>query len=223
MDWNAIDRREILRYLGYGQKDADASTWESIQQCLHELENAVRPSSRWAVFDVVHGSQGIELPQCGMVLEGQSIASHLQGCDKAVLLAATLSAQADRLIRSTQACDMAKGLIMDCCATAAIERVCDEAEEDIRSSLTGKYFTFRFSPGYGDLPITLQKKFLAVLDAPRKIGLCATDTSLLTPRKSVTAVIGVSDRPVAPQRRGCGACNLNKTCQFRKRGAHCGV
>lgn len=223
MNWDSIDRREILRYLGYGQKEADAATLESVEQCLKELEKAVRPASRWAVFDIVHGPDKVGLPQCDMELPGQSIASHLEGCSKAVLLAATLSAQADRLIRCTQACDMAKGLIMDCCATAAIEAVCDETEEDIRNHFPGQYFTFRFSPGYGDLPITLQKKFLAVLDAPRKIGLCATDTSLLTPRKSVTAVIGVSNYPIAPQKRGCGTCNLRETCQFRKRGAHCGV
>nr|WP_317413215.1 methionine synthase [uncultured Solibaculum sp.] len=223
MNWDSIDRREILRYLGYGQKVPDTATSEKVEQCLKELGDAVHPMSRWAVFDIVHGLDKVKLPQCDMELSGQSIASHLEGCSKAVLLAATLSAGADRLIRCAQVCDMAKGLIMDCCATAAIEAVCDQAEEDIRTHFPGQYFTFRFSPGYGDLPITLQKRFLAVLDAPRKLGLCATDRSLLTPSKSVTAVIGVSNHPVAPQKRGCGACNLRETCQFRKRGAHCGV
>ncbi|HAS78352.1 MAG TPA: methionine synthase, partial [Ruminococcus sp.] len=64
--------------------------------------------------------------------------------------------------------------------------------------------------------------FVEVLDAPKRIGLCVTDTDMLTPKKSVTAVIGVSQKPLAPRRKGCQICSMREKCQFRKKGGHCG-
>ena len=82
--------------------------------------------------------------------------------------------------------------------------------------------TTRFSPGYGDYPIELQKSFLHILDAPRKIGLTANDSFLLTPVKSVTAIIGLSENPIERKKRGCAICNMNQSCIYRRNGEHCG-
>lgn len=82
--------------------------------------------------------------------------------------------------------------------------------------------TFRFSPGYGDYPIRLQPNFLKVLDAPRKIGLCTNETFLLTPTKSVTAIMGISKNEIEKKKRGCAVCSLKGSCRFRKAGSHCG-
>ena len=85
----------------------------------------------------------------------------------------------------------------------------------------GQFLTGRFSPGYGDYPIAVQNDLLRLLDAPRKIGLCATPTHLLTPRKSVTAVLGVAGHPVTGRRAGCANCALRERCAYRKEGKTC--
>ena len=85
----------------------------------------------------------------------------------------------------------------------------------------GKYLTGRFSPGYGDWDIAVQPLVAAALDTVRKAGLCVTDTNLMTPRKSVTALLGVSDHPVKGQLAGCGHCVLRTRCEYRKRGKTC--
>ena len=103
-----------------------------------------------------------------------------------------------------------------------IAQVANIGEELIVSENPTHYTTWRFSPGYGDYPIELQSDFLRLLDAPRKIGLCTNNNSILTPTKSVTAVMGLSENPVDRKRRGCQSCNLAKTCKFRKAGTHCG-
>ena len=118
--------------------------------------------------------------------------------------------------------DMAKAVIADAFAGAAVEQVMNEAEKLIKAEFPGKYFTWRYSPGYGDFPIEIQKQLLDVLDAPRKIGLCTSDSRMLAPVKSVTAVMGVSDAPLPARKRGCVTCNMRQRCQFRKRGLHCG-
>ena len=87
----------------------------------------------------------------------------------------------------------------------------------------GYFVTGRFSPGYGDLPIDLQRDLLALCDAPRRIGLSATPSNLLTPGKSVTALLGISAHPVSGRARGCGTCRLSADCPYRKRGTHCGA
>lgn len=86
-----------------------------------------------------------------------------------------------------------KALIIDACATTAVEELCDIVEEKIREETEEKRMkiTFRYSSGYGDFPIDIQNDFLRVLDAQKKIGLMLSEINLLFPRKSVTAIIGI--------------------------------
>ena len=84
------------------------------------------------------------------------------------------------------------------------------------------YLTDRFSPGYGDLPISLQDSFLRLVDAQKQIGLTVTTTHILTPRKSVTAIIGLANQPQNKRFRGCAYCSMFETCAFRKAGKTCG-
>ena len=72
------------------------------------------------------------------------------------------------------------------------------------------------------MPIGMQKDFCAILDTARKIGLTVTDSNILVPRKSVTAVIGISDIPVKKRSSGCENCSMFKNCNYRKDGKHCG-
>ena len=118
---------------------------------------------------------------------------------------------------------MAKAVVTDALASAAVEEVCALAESEIKSRSESGFFTWRYAPGYGDFDINIQKDFLSLLDAQKKIGLYTSgDTMLLTPIKSVTSVMGVSDTPLPPKKRGCITCNMKDSCAFRKRGSHCG-
>lgn len=87
----------------------------------------------------------------------------------------------------------------------------------------GCAFPFRFSPGYGDLPLSLQNDLLDLLDAPRRVGLTASASHILLPRKSVTAILGVADGPIEKTIRSCLGCPAHGSCQYRKSGGHCGI
>lgn len=214
------DEGEILRYLGC-RGPGDEGTLALVRRAIPLMEGAMAPRWVWRPLAISQEEGGVRL-EGGLLLPGRDLAAHLRGCDWAVLLAATLSAQTDALIRRTESRDMALALALDCCATTAIEWVCDQVEEEVHAAFPGRFFPFRFSPGYGDLPIELQAKLLDLLDAPRKIGLCATGTHILTPRKSVTALLGVCAREVEHTRRSCQSCPMGARCQFRKTGGHCG-
>jgi 5-methyltetrahydrofolate--homocysteine methyltransferase len=138
-------------------------------------------------------------------------------------MAATLGTKIEREIRMAQVSDMTKTIILDCCASTAIEQVCDKVQEDIEAEVkaSGGFITSRYSPGYGDMPIEQQKDFVALLDTHRKIGLTATKNNILTPRKSVTAVIGISKTMIKNTKRDCETCNFKDKCMYRKEGRSC--
>ena len=71
-------------------------------------------------------------------------------------MAATLSPGVDALLRRSQLSDLSRSLVLESCATAAIEEVCDRGEAIIRQRYPGRALTSRYSPGYGDLPVTVQ-------------------------------------------------------------------
>ena len=208
-----IPREEVLRYLGCPGTE-DPATLALVEGCSARLLAAARPKWTYRVFDLAVQTDGVRLV-CGLLLPGRDLAAHLRGCSRAALLATTLSAPVDALLRRAQAEDLAAAVALDCCATAAVEAVCDLAEAEIRVRFPGCSFPFRFSPGYGDLPIELQDPILRLLDAPRRVGLCATDRHILTPRKSVTAVLGISDGEISPQKRGCASCTFRDRCKFQ--------
>ena len=213
---------EALRYMGCPPEKADPATRTLAQSCADELLPVLRPRWAYRVFDVSEEEGGVRL-SCGLMLPGEDLKVHLAGCDRAVLFCATLGAGADGLIRRWESSDMARALALDCCAAAAVEQVCDQIEGELQGMFPGCHFPFRFSPGYGDLPITLQNQLLDLLDAPRRVGLTASASHILIPRKSVTAILGVSRRPVAQGARSCVSCPARAGCQYQKAGGHCGL
>ena len=216
-----IDIDRALVYMGSRGRDTSV-LMPLVNECAEKLAEIISPLYIYRLFPVKRSDKGIEVLGTDLILTGDSISEHLEGCDNCILLCATLSSGADRLIRHLEAYDMAKAFVTDCIASSAVEDVCDEAEEEIRQRLADKYLTWRYSPGYGDLPLDLQGTFLDVMNAPKRIGLNVTDSGMLVPSKSVTAVIGVSDHPVPAKRRGCLGCNMYENCTFRKGGYHYG-
>lgn len=206
-----INRQEALRYLGDGRVEMNSSMQALMDACEEELLSVAAPKYLY---------KEIQLGDSGLV-RGRSVAEHLKGCDRAVLLCVTIGAGVDRLIRTAQVEDMARAVVLDSMASAAVEQVCARLDDIIACEYPQLYLTWRFSPGYGDYPIELQKTFLDILDAPRKIGLCTNESCLLTPSKSVTAITGLCREPIERKRRGCSGCNMAKTCKFRKAGTRC--
>ncbi|MCH5192909.1 MAG: methionine synthase [Oscillospiraceae bacterium] len=216
-----INRDEAFRYMGLkGEISREIS--DMADECEKRLLEAAIPRYYWVYAEISEVSEdAVTLKGYKLVLRGRDISAHLKDCFGVALLCATLGEGVDRLLRTVQAEDMAKALMVDALASAAAEQVCDAAENEIRDRFPGKYTTWRFSPGYGDFPLECQGDFLAAVNAMRTVGVFLTAGGLLTPTKSVTAVVGLSDSPVPAKRRGCGSCSMRESCTFRKSGGHC--
>lgn len=213
---------EALRYMGCPPDQADPATRALAEDCAARLLEIARPRWTGREFSLGFEEDGVRL-ESGLLLPGEALKAHLTGCGRVVLFCATLGAEVDGAIRRAERVDMARALALDCCAAAAVEQVCDRIEEELHGRYPGCYFPFRFSPGYGDLPLTVQNELLDLLDAPRRVGLTASSSHILLPRKSVTALLGVADRPIEQHKRSCLACPGRESCQYRKAGGHCGI
>ncbi len=211
---------EALRYLGAAE--APEALRRQAAGEMEALRAQVRPRYVYRVWDLDFRWDGIALRGTGLVLRGTGAARMLETCDQAALLACTLGARFDLSLTALQARDMARAVIVDACGSALVEQGCGEAEAELSARFPGRYLTDRFSPGYGDLPLELQGDICAVLDAARRLGLTVTESLLLNPVKSVTAVIGLSDRPQMARIRGCASCQMRECCALRKGGKHCG-
>ncbi|MDR1334333.1 MAG: hypothetical protein LBJ71_03880 [Holosporaceae bacterium] len=204
--------REAVRYLGYGNgKNISPGIDSMVQKGLIEICATAEPRVMCRYFSV---------KECNFALHQQ---------EGLILMGATLGVSIDRLLNRTQIQNMAYALVLDSCATAAIEEICDNLEIDLTNIYAhrGRHLTNRFSPGYGSLPLSTQPKLLLLLDAERKIGLGTTQSFLLTPSKSVTAMMWVSqlqpelDRSPCKRHSSCNICNMRHTCNFRRREVPC--
>ena len=217
-----LDIMEALRYLGAGSSPPEVLR-RDVEQIAGQLTAAVRPRYAYRVFSTVHEERGVLLREAGILLTGRSAARMLAQCDQAVLLICTLGAGFETMLRAEQARDMARAVMLDACGSAWVESGCNAAEEELAARFPGRYLTDRFSPGYGDLPLALQPAICAALDAGRRVGVQVTDSFLMNPSKSVTAVIGLSDRPQQARIRGCAYCSMRETCTLRKGGKSCAL
>ncbi len=194
---------EALRYLGC-RGEPDEQTAALLRRGEKALRAEVNPSYCWLEA---------EKSALGDFICGNDIKKHLEGCERAVLFAATLGAQSERLIRRAEAENMAYAVVLDALASAMIEEFCDKCELEIKARVGG-HFTYRFSPGYGDYPLDLQGLFIRRLSADKRIGLTATSNSILIPRKSVTAIIGVSECGSGREKRSCATCSMRERCAY---------
>lgn len=212
-----LNDNEILMYLGYRGQDCSEELEEQIRQCRTRVMESARPRLVWR--RVPYRDSMAE----NLFLPGTDIRALLTDCREAVLMAATLGPDIDRLTRRYEVTDPADALIMDACASVAIENICNHFEEDLKEAVEGegKYLTDRFSPGYGDLPLNIQQDFCRVLNASRRIGLTVTESMLMVPCKSVTAILGIAETPQKHRESGCEVCSLFRTCEFRREGRTC--
>lgn len=209
----ALDRQETLRYLGAG------GTVDPALQAL--LDWAEQELLQQSVIRVA--ARQLPLNQLEPLLQGQDIKVHLKGCTRGLLLAVTLGAGLDAALRRALAVEPVYGVVLDAAASAYVEQAAQEWEQELRSQVAGQglYMTGRFSPGYGDWPLTVQPSFLQWMDASRQAGLSTSESCMLVPGKSVTALCGIADHPVQGQLAGCAHCALSETCTKRKEGNPC--
>lgn len=219
-----IPKEEVLRYLGYKAQNIDSTLDKIIDETIKESKSLILPRYVYAKYDKKSKEENLILEGTSLLLVGNDIKEHLKDSEEVILLAATIGNKIEKKISLYQRTNLTKALILDSCATTAVEELCDLIENKIKEEVhsENKGITFRYSPGYGDLPLSLQKPIIDTLKADKIIGLTTSDKHLLFPRKSVTAIIGIIEREQETNSKGCEVCKNYENCSFRKEGIRCG-
>ena len=181
-----VPTKDIILYSGCRQS-TDEMLCSLSEEALKELREAVNLKAVYTKVSVEFDGDLADFGFCKH--ESASIRKFLGGDCEAYIFAATLGIGADRLIARYSSILPSRAVITDGCATAFIECWCDYICKEIFRTQAQA----RFSPGYGDLPLSMQTDLLTHLNASLHIGLAMTDSFLLTPTKSVTAIVKVPD------------------------------
>lgn len=219
-----VNRDEVLRYLGFRGQIIDEKLEELIDECRETVVVKSDPKYVYGYFNIENNDEGILIKDTTLVLKGEDIKNHLKDCDKCALMVVTLGLNIEREIILNEKISLTKSIVLDSCATTYIEEVCDNIQNDIEqfAKKNNLNITSRYSPGYGDLSLDSQEKILSVTDASKRIGVTTTEHNILFPRKSVTAIIGLSKGKIQKTKRDCTKCNKYNDCVFRKGGSNCG-
>ncbi len=183
-----IDEREILRYAGY-RGEADAQTQALLSTCIRENETALT----YRVCYLVVEAQTLLQKWQG---ESKLLSARLEGEKYALLFGGTVGLEMDRRILRAETTNTAKALILQAFGAERIESLCDIFCKDIQTACEkqGYFAGARFSAGYGDFPLEKQRDIFALLDLERRIGLTLNDSLLMSPTKSVTAIVPISKK-----------------------------
>ena len=186
-----IPRAEVIRYLGGYHMEISPEAEALVQKGLSEIAAAMEPRACYAHFPLLEVSEGRVLLPC-MDIRSRSLSRHLAGCHEAVLFAATIGAQVDRLIRTAELFSPARSAVLQAVGAAAIETYCNDLNARLNEQeALGREVRKRYSPGYNDFALAHQKDFFRVLECPVRIGVSLTEGMLMVPSKSVTAIIGI--------------------------------
>lgn len=208
--------KEAVRYLGYGNHAVDEQTLALVEDSFGELDGAADRRIIYRIFDVDWGEPG-SLTLGKMNIVSENLYRNLRDCQEALLLGATLGIGVDLLLRRYSLTDMSRAVVLQAAAAAMLEEYLDTCQQQLGAELEkeGKFLRPRFSPGYGDFDIAHQEMILRMLNADKNIGLAMTDSFMLTPSKSVTAVIGISRKKERCPVKGCESCG-KKDCIYRR-------
>ncbi|MBR2263526.1 MAG: Vitamin B12 dependent methionine synthase activation subunit [Firmicutes bacterium] len=211
-----VSNREIARYLGYRGISPDPRVQQVIDQVLQELERSVRPGCLHRMEPCTLDASGL-LHLGPITVSSLDLKKNLDGCTHVILIGATLGAAPDQLIRRYEATDMLKASIAQAVAAAMIEAYLDSEQEKLERMYLaqGLHMRPRFSPGYGDLSLDVQPEILAVLQMSKHLGVTLTDGLLMIPSKSITAFIGLAERPYHCETISCQFCG-KENCLYRK-------
>ena len=180
-----VPRSDVLAYLGMAGASQNVLSHE-IDDCINEMLSVITFRACYESYPINICGEHISLGFAEV--DSRDLAERLEGCSSVILIAATLGIGVDRLISRYSLTEPSRAVILQAVGAAAIEACLDSVCYEL--SLKSKTRE-RFSCGYGDLELSLQRDIFAALGCEKRIGVTLNESLLMSPSKSVTAIIGV--------------------------------
>lgn len=174
------DERELAARLGGG------CMMLSADESLEELYEIMRP--RYSAVRVPVSYEDSAVLIDGYRIESEGLMKNLSGAAEAYLIAVTLGTEVDTYLHRLGFLSGARRFAADAVASALAEALVCLADRELSCSLDCRP---RFSPGYGDLPLSYQEVLLERVNGESLLGIRLTDASFMLPSKSITAIMGI--------------------------------
>lgn len=219
-----IDKADVLANLGYADQQINASLHQKIDACIALSYRKIVPAFTFETFAVRLSPDGADIGNPPLHIASRDVGALLRYSNEAVVMALSAGAAIEQAIRTESYRDMTSSVILDSCASVAAESIAEALQQQIEKDLCarGLALTNRFSCGYGDFSLQYQSAILRLLNAEKKIGLYASETGILQPKKSITAVMGITDSQIRHTHYAtCAACAAKESCAYRKEGKTC--
>lgn len=186
MDVNslAVDKREALRYLGATKSDETIDAM--YEEGLVHVKSMSEPRASYVRVKIDVGEDTVDFGF--MTVKSCDLAKNLKDCAEAFVFCATLGIGVDRYFERLTRVSQAKAAVYSAVASAAVESFCDYVNDTLKEGVLTRP---RFSCGYGDFCIEHQSDILEALGASKHLGICLTDSFMMVPVKTVTAIIGI--------------------------------
>lgn len=194
------DFHELFRYAGFAhetlknQNCTDAQMQELAETAVKELSEKINCRSVYAKFPLEVTDDEI-IRFAGKEIKSHHLTLNLKGCQSVILFAATLGPEVDKLIQKTSKINSAKAVMLQAGGAMFIEQYVELLQKHFRDEevKNNNFIRARYSPGYGDVGLDIQKIFFELLQCQKNLALTLNDSLIMSPEKSVTAFVGVSD------------------------------
>ncbi len=183
-----LSQNETRFRLG-GYAGHDDITDGLIKKCEKTLFSAAAP--RWCAVLTEVSYPSEDKVELGFgEIHSRDLYKNLYPCRLAYVFALTLGSGVDRALRRLSKTSEAEFYVFDALSSAYAEDICDECERLLKGE--GKTRP-RYSPGYGDVALETQRPLLSYINAQRLTGITLSDACLMSPSKSITAIMGVNN------------------------------
>ena len=180
----AVDKREALRYLGVTKSDETLDAM--YDEGLAQVRGVSEPRAAYVRVKIDVSEDTVDFGF--MKVKSCALAKNLKDCVEAFVFCATLGIGVDRYFERLTKVSQAKAAVFSAVASATVESFCDYLNDTLKESVLTRP---RFSCGYGDFCIEHQADILEALGATKHLGVCLTDSFMMVPVKTVTAIIGI--------------------------------
>jgi hypothetical protein len=192
-----INRDQFAKMFGGRNSSVfSCSLNEKLEIYTAGLERLYSPRLNYRIIDIDCVEAGIVRFKAGVEFNSKKLSRVMRQCDEAVCFIATIGDEIEREIsRLTAQNRLSDAFIVDTLGSLLVEGLVNQFQEEMRSRyrLQGRAASLRFSPGYCDWPIDQQKKIFDLF-AQALLEVRLSETCLMSPRKSISGVFGISSK-----------------------------
>ena len=212
---------DIIRLLGGQEGSGDAHASALVEQYMEVCSQIMTPLAGYVMTEALETDSPEEIATAGLSFHcGKIVRNMLRHSHTYAFFLVTVGPEPEELARDLLAKgDFLDGYITDLLASALVDSVADAVHEEIRKEALAKSVkvTNRYSPGYCTWEVSEQQKLFSLFPE-RSFGISLSESSLMSPVKSISGIVGLGPR-VKFNDYTCEICPM-KTCQFRKEMNH---